>query len=343
MRKIAIIGLDIAKNVFQVHAADQNGVVVSRRKLTRNKVEAYFRRLAPCTIGIEACGTSHHWGRTLSALGHRVKLMSPSFVKPYVKSQKNDAADAEAICEAVMRPTMRFVAIKTCNQQAVIALHTARNLLVNQQTTIMNTCRACLSEFGIVGATGHKGFSTLVSTLKRRPPSKLPSVARAAITSLLEQLRSTQTQLRLLDMQIRAWHRADQDSRRLATIPGIGFRTATAMVAGIGNPLEFKSGRNLAAWIGLVPRQYSTGGKVRLGGIPRRGNGRLRSLLVLGARQVLWRIRRGFASPFPDLDSLLARKPFWLVAVALANRMARVAWALLSKGENFKSRCLLPA
>jgi transposase len=336
MRKIAIVGLDIAKEVFQVHTADQNGVTISRRRLARKEVEPYFRRLAPCLVGIEACATSHHWGRRLTSLGHRVKLMSPGFVKPYVKSQKNDAADAEAICEAVSRPTMRFVAIKSHQQQAVIALHTARELLMHQQTAIKNAIRGCCSEFGIVEKTGQIGFSALVEKFKRTPEATLPAAACAALAALLQQFQSARDQIRTLEAQMRTCYRADQNSRRLATIPGIGYRTATALAATIGDPHQFKSGRCLSAWMGLVPRQYSSGGKIRLGPIPKRGKSGLRTMLILSARHVLWRLRRSAASPFAGLRELLNRKPFWLVAVALANRMARVAWALLTRQENFK-------
>jgi transposase len=336
MRKITIIGLDIAKDVFQVHAIDKTGAVVTKRKLARGEVVSYFKKLPPCTVGIESSATAHHWGRVLTAVGHNVKLMSPNFVKPYVKSQKNDAADAEAICEAVQRPNMRFVAIKSCDQQAVIALHTARDLLVRQQTMAINACRACLSEFGFVGKLGTTGFSALVGGVRKLPTSKLPVSARKAVKALVEHLGSIRAQLRLLDAEIRAWHRHSEDSKRLATVPGIGVVTATALVAHIADPLHFKSGRQLSVSLGLVPQQFSSGGKTRLGHITKRGNSRLRTLLVLGARLVVWNTRRGGEAPYAGLKELIARKPFWVAVIALANKMARVVWALLAKHESFR-------
>jgi transposase len=262
--------------------------------------------------------------------------MSPSFVKPYVKSQKNDAMDAEAICEAVQRPTMRFVPIKTREQQAIIALHSARELLVRQQTMVVNACRACLAEFGFVAKMGTVGFSALLAELRKAPAKNVPVPAKTAMKSLIEQFNSSRVQIRLLDAQIRAWQRQNEDCKRLATIPGVGIVTSTALVAHITDPHQFTSGRQLSVSLGLVPRQFSSGGKTRLGSITKRGNARLRSLLILGARNVLWAVKRGSPCPFPGLRELMARKPFWVAAVALANRIARVVWALLVRQENFR-------
>ena len=340
MHKVAFIGLDIAKEVFQLHAIDKAGVVLIKRKLPRAELVTYFRKLSPCTVGIESVASAHHWGRTLTALGHDVRLMSPNFVKPYVKSQKNDAADAEAICEAVQRPNMRFVAIKSREQQAIIALHTARDLLIRQQTMLINACRGCLSEFGIVGKIGDAGFAALIAGLGKVRESMLPASARAAVRTLAAQLRSARTHIRLLDAKIAAWHRSSEDSRRLATIPGIGVTTATALVAHIADPSQFESGRHFAVSLGLVPRQFSSGGKLCLGHITKRGNTRLRTLLVLGARFVVWRVRRGYQPPYAGLRELVLRKPFWIAVVALANKMARVVWALLSKRQFFQASAM---
>lgn len=336
MQKISVIGLDIAKDSFQIHAIAKNGEVISKRKLKRTDLEPYFRKIPKCLVGMESCATAHHWGRVLKAAGHNVKLMPPSFVKPYVKSQKNDAMDAEAICEAVQRPNMRFVAIKSREQQAIIALHTARELLVRQQTMVVNACRACLAEFGLVAKMGPAGFSTLLAELRKASSKNVPPPARIAMKTLIEQFNSARTQIRVLDTEIRTWQRSNEDCKRLATIPGVGIVTSTALVAYITDPHQFKSGRQLSVSLGLVPQQFSTGGKTRLGHITKRGNTRLRSLLILCARNVLWAVRRGSPSPFFGLRELMARKPFWVAAIALANKMARVVWALLAKQDTFK-------
>jgi transposase len=338
MRKIAVVGLDTAKDVFQVHGVDGKGVIVTRRKLARREVVPYFRRLSKCVVGIEACSGGHHWARELAAVGHQVRLVSPEYVKPFVKSQKNDAVDAEAICEAIQRPNMRFVPIKSVDGQAMVILHSARNLLTKQQTMLVNSFRGFLLEFGIVGATGNSGLSVLIAELRKSSVKKLPGCARTALTALLEQLETARAQIRKIDLEIRAWHRSHSESKRLETIPGIGFLTATALAAAIPDPHQFRSGRALSSWLGLVPRQFSSGGKQKLGHITKRGNTRLRSLLVIGARQVIWRVRRTGKSPYVGLLELMSRKPFWVAVVALANRMARVVWALLMKGETFAPR-----
>jgi transposase len=337
MQKISTIGLDIAKDSFRIHAIAENGDIVSRRTLKRSDVQPFFRKIARCTVGMESCATAHHWGRVLTAAGHNVKLMAPSFVKPYVKSQKNDARDAEAICEAVQRPSMRFVPIKSREQQALIALHTARDLLTRQQTMLVNASRACFAEFGLVAKLGSTGFDALLANLKKPSTSTLPASARIALKSLAEQFNSARIQIRLLEAQIRTRQRQDDNCKRLATIPGVGVITSTLLAAHITDPHQFKSGRQLAASIGLVPRQFSTGGKPRLGHITKRGSSRVRTALVLAARNVLWRVKRGLPSPYSGLRELLARKPFWLTAVALANRIARIVWALLVKQETFRA------
>jgi transposase len=269
--------------------------------------------------------------------------VSPGYVKPFVKSQKNDAADAEAICEAIQRPNMRFVPVKSVDRQAMVILHSARNLLMKQHTMLVNAFRGFLLEFGIVGATGATGLSRLVGELRKSSVKKLPTSARTAVTVLMDQLQAARTQIRKIDVEIRVWHRSHSESKRLETIPGVGFLTATALSAAIPDPRQFKSGRALSSWLGLVPQQSSSGGKQKLGHITKRGNTRLRSLLVLGARQVIWRAQRTGKSPYAGLQELMARKPFWVAVVALANRMARVVWALLMKGGTFTSRKLARA
>ncbi len=340
MKQVSTIGLDIAKHVFQVHGVDALGAVVVRRKLRRDDVAAFFSALPPCLIGIEACATGHHWARVLLALGHKVRLMPASYVKPYVKRQKNDATDAEAICEAVGRPTMRFVPVKSEEQQSVLMLHRVRELLIRQRTMLVNALRGHLAEFGIVTRQGIVGVGMLIAWVEDDGQNLIPPLARSALLSLIGQLREVHERVGEMDRQIHAWHRSNELSRRLETIPGIGPITASAITATVTDASLFKSGRQLAAWIGLVPRQNSSGGKDRLGRISKQGDPYLRRLLVVGAHAVLRFSRKARVPPTQWAAELLARKPYNVVAVALANKMARIVWALMMTGRRFETAAL---
>jgi transposase len=340
MAEIVTIGLDIAKSVFQVHGVDAAGQVVVRRRLRRSHVLRFFAGQAPCIVGIEACATSHHWSRQLQALGHSVKLMPPSYVKPYVKRQKNDMADAEAICEAVMRPTMRFVETKTPEQQSVLMLHRIRLMLVGQRTMLSNTIRAHMAEFGIVAPIGRRGLDELLAVLSDLGDERVPALARDCLVAVAEQLMLVKAKILDMDRRIAACHRSSEMSRRLAEIPGIGPLLATALVATVPDPRAFASARNFAAWIGLVPKQNSSGGKERLGGITKQGNRYLRSMLTVGALAV---IRYAERTKRPWIIKLLARRPTKLAAVALANKMARMAWAIMAKSERYREPVVVAA
>src|SRR6201993_3015456 len=272
MQSISTIGLDIAKSVFQVHGVDAAGQVVVRRQLRRRHVLAFFQKLPPCLVGMEACASSHHWSRELQALGHTVRLMPAAYVKPYVKRQKNDATDAEAICEAVMRPTMRFVPTKTTEQQACLMLHRARHLFIRQQTAVINSIRAYLAEFGIVAPVGRRGVEQLLEVVADKADNRLPEVGRVCLAALGGQLRALKAQILEFDRRIIAWHRSNATSKRLGAIPGVGPALATALVASIAEPGAFRSGRDFSAWVGLVPKQNSSGGKAKLGSISKQGD-----------------------------------------------------------------------
>jgi transposase len=340
--QITTIGLDIAKNVFQVHGIDAAERVVVRKQLRRGQVLKFFASLPPCLVGMEACATAHYWARELTKLGHEVRLMPAKDVKAYVKRNKNDAADAEAICEAVRRPTMRFVEVKSAEQQGRLMQHRARDLLMRQRTQAINALRAHMAELGIVAAQGREGLRTLLAIIVDEKDERLPVDARAGLIVLAAQLQALQTMIGSIEKRIIAQHRASEESKRVATIPGIGTLGASAITATITDPSAFRSGRDFAAWIGLVPRQDSTGGKQKLGPISKQGDRYLRRLLVVGARAVL---RRAKQSPQtnPWLTQLLARRPFKVVAIALANKMARVAWALLAKGGTYRVPALAAA
>lgn len=330
-QEVVTVGVDLAKNVFQVHAIDADGNVLVRRQLRRAEVLKFFAALPPCRVGMEACASAHHWGRELLALGHDVRLMPPAYVKPYVKRGKTDAADAEAICEAVTRPTMRFVAVKSVDQQAVLMLHKTRDLLIRQRTALINALRAHLSEYGIVTSKGAGGVSALLK-LFQEGQDMLPAHARSALHGIGAQLRSLASEVDRLESQILAWHRSDDTSRRLATIPGIGPITASAIAAAVPDASLFRSGRQFAAWLGLTPRANSSGGKERLGGISKQGDGYLRKLLVVGATAVM-RMARKDPGRQPWLAQLLERKPVKIATVGLANKTARIAWAVMSRKE----------
>jgi transposase len=343
MQAITTIGLDIAKSVFQVHGVDGDGQVVTRRQLKRRYVLAFFQKLPPCLIGIEACASAHHWSRELQALGHTVRLMPPAYVKPYVKRHKNDAADAEAICEAVTRANMRFVATKTPEQQSCLTLHRTRHLLMRQQTSVINAIRAHLAEFGIVAPVGRNGVEQLLGVVADASDKRLPEVARACVAALGAQLRVLKAQILEFDRMIRAWHQSNEVSKRLDQVPGVGPVLATALVASVADPRAFRSGRDFSAWIGLVPKQNSSGGKERLGNISKRGDRYLRSLFTTGALAVIRYAKIHGTKHRPWLTALLARRPTKVAAIALANKIARMAWAMMAKGERYKEPAALAA
>lgn len=334
---VTTIGLDLAKSVFQVHGVDATGKVVVRRKLRRCEVTRFFANLSPCLVGIEACGSAHFWARELKRLGHDVKLMPPQYVRPYVKTNKNDAADAEAICEAVTRPSMRFVPIKAAEQQAVLLMHRARELLIRQRTMLANALRAHMAEFGIVVPKGIQRLPKLATAIDDADEDQLPVLARPVLRMLRDQIQDITARILAIEHEILRWHRDNAASQRLATIPGVGPITASAIVATVADAAQFGSGRQFAAWVGLVPKQHSSGGRERMGGISKRGDGYLRRLLVHGARAVIRWHRRPGARSLPWLSGLLGRRHVNIAMVALANKSARIAWALLRHKEDYAS------
>lgn len=336
--KITTIGLDLAKSVFQVHGVDEEGETVLVKRLHRKQMLPFFTRLSPCLIGIEACGTAHYWARTLAGLGHEIKLMPPSYVKAYVKRGKNDAADAQAICEAVGRPTMRFVPVKTVEQQSILMVHRTRSLVVRQRTMAANALRAHLAELGMVTNPGVRNLVKLVRQVFEEPDDDgtLPELAKTALKTLVRRLFELEEEIQGLDRTLLEWHRGNEASRRLAAIPGIGVITATAIVATVSDPDQFRSARQFAAWLGLVPRQNSSGDKVRLGGISKQGDRYLRRLLVVGATAVIRHCRTKETPLANWLKNLLEKKPVRVVSVALANKTARVVWAVLTRGDPYR-------
>ena len=343
MQTITTIGLDIAKSVFQVHGIDAGGKVLFRRQLKRRYVLAFFQKLPSCLVGIEACASSHHWSRELQALGHTVRLMPPAYVKPYVKRHKNDAADAEAICEAVTRANMRFVETKTPEQQSCLMLHRTRHLFIRQQTAVINAIRAHLAEFGIVAPVGRNGVEQLLGVVADPNDKRLPEVARVCIAALGTQLRMLKAQILEFDRMIIAWHRSNETSKRLDELPGVGPALATALVASVADPKAFRSGRDFSAWIGLVPKQHSSGGRDKLGSISKQGDRYLRGLFTAGALAVIRYAKIHGTGHRPWLATLLARRPTKVAAIALANKIARMAWAMMAKGECYKEPVALAA
>lgn len=334
--EITTIGLDLAKSVFQVHAVDADGKVIVRKALRRAQVLPFFKGTPPCLVGIEACGTSHYWARELTKLGHEVRLMPPAYVKPYVKRGKTDANDAEAICEAVTRPTMRFVAIKSEQQQAALALHRTRDLLVKQRTQLVNMIRGLLAEFGIEMARGLHHALDLAARVTQGAAPDVPELAARVITGLAGQIGDLQVRLTALEKELLAWHRTNELSQRLSTIPGVGLISATALAASVTDAGRFRSGRQFAASLGLTPLQNSSGGKERMGRISRMGDRYLRRLLVVGMTSLVRRARVRPDSVDPRIAAMLARKPARVVTVAAANRTARVAWSIMARGGVYR-------
>jgi len=335
--EITTIGLDLAKSVFQVHAVDAEGKVIVRKALRRAQVLPFFKGAPPCLVGIEACGTSHYWARELRKLGHEVRLMPPAYVKPYVKRGKNDANDAEAICEAVTRPTMRFVSIRSEQQQAALALHRTRELLVKQRTQLVNMIRGLLAEFGIEMARGLHHALDLAARVAQGAAPDVPELAARVITSLAGQIGDLQVRLTALEKELLAWHRNSELSQRLSTIPGVGLISATALAASVTDPSRFRSGRQFAASLGLTPLQNSSGGKERMGRISRMGDRYLRRLLVVGMTSLVRRARAKPDSVDPRIAAMLAHKPARVVTVAAANRTARVAWSIMARGGVYRA------
>ena len=336
--KVTTIGLDLAKNVFQVHGADAQGHELLRKQLRRSQMAQFFAHQPPCVVAMEACAGAHYWGRKLQGLGHQVRLIAPQYVKPYVKSQKNDAADAAAICEAATRGHMRFVALKSVDQQSVLALHTVRSSLVKQRTALSNLIRALLAEFGVVVPKGLSQLKAQLPLVLADQGSELSALVRQLVHRLQDQLAQLQEAVAQLERQIRQWASQDEGAKRLQQIPGIGPISASALVASVADARQFKDGRQMSAWMGLVPRQHSSGGKSVLLGITKRGDKYLRTLLIHGARAALKAYQANPAKMPAHLAQLLQRKHPNVVCVALASRNARVAWAMLSRGQDYQHR-----
>ena len=335
--KITTVGIDLAKNLFQVHAVDERGKGVLRKQLRREQVSKFFVNLPPCVIGMEACASAHHWGRTLQRFGHTVRLMAPQFVKPYVKTNKNDVADAEAICEAVGRPNMRFVPIKSIEQQAILSVHRVRQGFVKARTAQANQIRGLLGEFGLIIPQGIINVTKRVPELLEDASNELPVAFRQLIDHLTEHLKELDRQVKEFERQIIAWHRGSELSQKLEKIPGIGPLAASALVASIADANSFDNGRQVSVWLGLLPRQSSTGGKPTLLGISKRGDAYLRTLLIHGARSAILAAQRNTQNTNVWLANLLTRRHPNIAAVALANKNVRTVWALLAHGREFKA------
>jgi transposase len=335
--QLTTIGLDIAKHVFQVHGVDQHGMAVLRKRLSRGRVLAFFANLPRCVIGLEACGGAHYWARELTKLGHEVRLMPPQYVRPYVKTNKHDAADAEACCEAVQRPGMRFVPVKNEQQQSLLMLHRIRDRLIAERTGTINAIRGHMAEFGMVAVQRDAGLKALIAIIGDSDDVRLPALARELLALQLEHLRQIEARIAALDGRLVRQAREDDACRRLTEAPGIGPVIATAMVATVGNANLFATGRSFAAWLGLTPRQHATGGKGRLLGISKRGDGYLRRQLMHGARSLVRLAQGRERHPWAWINALLARRPFNVVVAAVANKLARMIWAMLSRGEAYRA------
>jgi transposase len=328
------IGLDTSKNVFQLHGVDEGEAVVLRRQMRRSEMIRYFERLPPALVAIEACGCSHHWARVLQSFGHEVKLIPPQYVKPYVKRGKNDAADAEALCEAVTRPSMRFVPVKSRERQAACMLMTVRERLVSVKSQLSNAFRSYAAEFGIVGPAGRQNVNALIKRVLE--DETLPELARDLFRFQAREYAAVEARLEEIEARLMKWHRADELSRRIATIPGVGPIGSTMLSMKAPPADTFRSGRQFAAWLGLTPKDHSTGGRTRLGGITKAGDPAIRTTLIVGATALLRHVRKGRTQASPWLTALLERKPPKLVAVALANKFARIAWRLMISGGVYK-------
>lgn len=334
--KVSTLGIDLAKNVFVLHGVDHNGQTVLKKKLTRAKFAEFVIRLEPCLIGMEACSSSHHFARLFLSYGHQVKLMPPQYVKPYVKTNKTDAADAEAICEAVTRPNMRFVQVKTMEQQAVLALHTERDMLVRERVACTNSLRAMLAEFGFVMATGKKAFDQGVPDIIEDAENWLSPFVRASASRQMTHIHALTEQLSLIEHQLNAWAATEEACQRMTKIPGVGLLTATYLVASVGNGRQFGTAKQFTAWLGLTPREHSSGGKQRLGHISKRGDGYFRYLLVHGARAVASVIER-HKEEMPWLDALLKRRHHNVAVVAQASKTARIMWSMLVHDTEYRT------
>lgn len=339
MGEISIVGLDLAKLVFQVHGADKAGRCVLRKQLKRRELLAFFAELRPCIVAMEACGSAHFWAREIEKLGHEVRLLPPAYVKAYVKRGKSDRIDAEAICEAASRPTMRFVPVKSIEQQSLTTLHRSRELLIKTRTMLVNALRAHLAEFGFVAAKGIGKLPDLIKIVSEAPAEALPEMGRAPLSGFLDAIAQINAQLDSIEKQLRAWHNANQQSKRLETAPGVGLIGATALCALVPDPKLFKNGRHFAAWIGLTPRIDGTGGKIRLGRISKAGDAALRRLFVLGATSLLKSLANKTTALALWVQALLARRSRRAVTVALANKLARVAWAIMAREEAYRPHC----
>jgi transposase len=339
MGEISIVGLDLAKLVFQVHGADKAGRCVLRKQLKRRELLAFFAELRPCIVAMEACGSAHFWAREIEKLGHEVRLLPPAYVKAYVKRGKSDRIDAEAICEAASRPTMRFVPVKSIEQQSLTTLHRSRELLIKTRTMLVNALRAHLAEFGFVAAKGIGKLPDLIKIVSEAPAEALPEMGRAPLSGFLDAIAQINAQLDSIEKQLRAWHNANQQSKRLETAPGVGLIGATALCALVPDPKLFKNGRHFAAWIGLTPRIDGTGGKIRLGRISKAGDAALRRLFVLGATSLLKSLATKTTALALWVQALLARRSRRAVTVALANKLARVAWAIMAREEAYRPHC----
>jgi transposase len=335
--EITTIGLDLAKNFFQIHGVDGAGRVVVRKALRRSQMLPFFSRLSPCLVGMEACGTSHYWARELIRMGHQVRLMPPAYVKPYVKRGKTDANDAEAICEAVTRPTMRFVAVKSPDQQAALSIHRSRDLLVKQRTQLVNMIRGLLAEFGIDIPRGIERALLMARRIADGEAPDVPAEAIKVVLTLSQQVLDIHVRVREMERDLQRWHRGNEVSQRLATIPGIGPIGASALVASVADPQQFRSGRQFAAWLGLTPLQKSSGGKERLGRITKMGDKYLRKLLIVGMTSLVRRAKYKPEMVDPRLAKWLAHKPVRVATVAMANKAARVVWAIMTGGDTYRA------
>lgn len=340
---VVSLGLDLAKSVFQVHGVDASGRAVLRRRLSRGELVTFFAKLPSCPVGMEACSSAHHWARELVRLGHTVRLIPPQYVKPYVERNKTDAADAEAICEAVGRPTMRFVPIKTLERQAVLVLHRVRALPVRQRTAAVNAARGLLGESGVVAGKGIRRVDELRRRMGEQEPEVLPDEAREAIGCLFDHIDGLQERVEAVEARILAWHKASEASQRLASAPGVGPITATALLAAVGDGGQFQSARHFAAWLGPTPRIQASGGKERIGGISKGGDRYLRTLLIHGARAVVGTTCRKDVAPRPWLTALVGRRPVNVAATAVAHKTARALWAMLTRAETYRRPAMVPA